>query len=280
MKKILVPTDFSKEAENALKVAVKLAKAYQYEEIVVLNMLELPSDTVKSAVNPHEIEQPPESLFFMKLAKRKFDKLLNKPFTKGVKITEAVEFRRAFDGILNSIEKYDIDLIVMGSSGASGIEEIFIGSNTEKVVRHSKIPVLVIKKEIEDFEVKNFVYASDLDQKSRRSFWKALKLADLLNAKLHLLYVNTLGKFHTTEEVEEKAALFVKGAPSDNFETVIYNAHTIEEGILGYTKKLDAELMGIATSGKRGLAHLLNGSISQELVNHAEKPVITFRIGK
>lgn len=277
MEKILVPTDFSEEAENALKVAAQLAKKYD-AEIFLMNMLEFPADTYKSAVNPNEIEQLPESLFFMKMARKRFDKLLNQDFLKGVKITQTVEFRKAFDGIIDGVNKYNIDLIVMGSAGASGISEIFIGSNTEKVVRHSKIPVLVIKEAVENFKVNNFVFATDLEDKRKQAFWKALKLANEIDAKLHVVYVNTLSRFNTTNEIEKKIESFTADAPLQNFTTHIYNAHSIEEGILKYAKKVDADLMGIATSGRKGLAHLLNGSISQELVNHAKKPVITFRM--
>lgn len=278
MRKILVPTDFSIQAEEALKVAAQLAERYSYE-IYLMNVLDLPADTYKSSVTNTQVsEHPPESLFFMRLARQRFQKLLKKDFLSGVKVTDTVEFRRTFDGILDATEKYDIDLIVMGSSGASGLQEIFIGSNTEKVVRNSKVPVLVIKEAIEDLNIQNFVFATDFTTKGKTSFWKALKLAKRLKAELHLVYINTPNKFQTTKDLEEKMNTFTQDAPFNNYTKTVFNDYSIEEGVLSFTKSLNAELIGIATSGRKGLAHLLNGSISEDLVNHAKKPIITFRI--
>lgn len=280
MKRILVPTDFSPQAENALKVAVQLAKKFD-AEIYLMNMLELPLDLVSSSVtssNNQEGEQLPESLFFMRLAHKRFEELLGQDYLKGVKITDTVEFRSAFDGIIEGVKKYDADLIVMGSNGATGMKEVFVGSNTEKVVRHAERPVLVVKKEIENFEVNDFVFATDFVAKGKDAFWRALKFAALFGAKIHLVYINTANKFKTTQEIGVKMKAFTQDAPSDNFSLEVYNDSSIEKGILNYSKQIDAQLMGIATNGRRGLAHLLNGSISEDLVNHAQKPVVTFRV--
>lgn len=280
MKRILVPTDFSTEAENALKVAAQLARKHD-SEIYLMNLLELPYDTASSGAGIKQGNEPlPESLLFMRLAHQRFQKLLNQDFLKGIKVTDTVEFREAFEGIIDGVKKYNADLIVMGSAGASGMQEFFVGSNTEKVVRNSEVPVLVIKDEVPNFEVKNFVFASDFEVKGRETFKQALKVAELLEARLHLLYINTSSKFRTTNEIDKKIDGFIQDEPLENFTVKVYNDHSIKEGILNYTKNIDAELMGIATNGRRGLAHLLNGSISEDLVNHAKKPVLTFRIPK
>ncbi|HLS30302.1 MAG TPA: universal stress protein [Flavobacteriaceae bacterium] len=280
MKKILVPTDFSNEAENALKVAAQLARKYD-SEIYLMNLLELPYDTASSDAGIKRGNEPlPESLLFMRLAHQRFQKLLNQDFLKGIKVTDTVEFREPFQGIIDGVKKYDADLIVMGSAGASGMQEFFVGSNTEKVVRNADVPVLVIKDEVPIFEVKDFVFASDFEKKGKETFKKALKVAERLGAKLHLLYINTSSKFRTSNEINKKIAEFIQDIPNDNYTTTVYNDHSIKEGILNYTKNIDAELMGIATNGRKGLAHLLNGSISEDLVNHAKKPVLTFRLPK
>ena len=73
MKRILVPTDFSVEAENALKVAAQLAKKYN-SEIYLLHMLELPLDLIDPMHNSSEL---PEAMFFMQLAHKKFEKVMN-----------------------------------------------------------------------------------------------------------------------------------------------------------------------------------------------------------
>ena len=276
MKKILVPTDFSDEAENALKVAAQIAKKFE-SEIFLLHMLELPLDLIDPS-NPSGSGDLPEAIFFMKLAHQKFTNVMKSDYLKGIKIHETVEFHQAFEGIMEISKKHDCDVIIMGSSGAEGLKDIFIGSNTEKVVRHSKIPVLVIKNEIPMFEVKKFVFATDLDSKAIPTFKEAMEFAHKLSTTIELVMVNTAGKFRTSDEIEEKLEYFTADINKDDFQFKVYNDVNIETGILNYAKKIDADLIGISTHGRQGLAHFINGSLSEDLVNHAKRPIVTFKI--
>ena len=71
---------------------------------------------------------------------------------------------------------------------------------------------------------------------------------------------------------------FTKGMNLENYSLNIYNDHSVEKGILNFAKEMDAQLVGMSTHGRKGLSHFFNGSISEDLVNHAQRPVITFRI--
>ena len=276
MKRILVPIDFSKEAENAARVAAHIARKTG-SEIYLVHMLELPVTTVDPA-EMNAISSEPQIIYFMKLAHEKFEKFIALPFFKGLKVVESVQFQHAFSGIIAESEKSNIDLIVMGSQGASGLQEMFIGSNTEKVVRRSKIPVLVIKKEIEQFEVNDMVFASDFNKESKTTFQRVADFANLFDAKLHLLYINTIHNFNTTKNIEKRIADFMKDFDFSNYTTMIYNDISIEKGILSYARYIDADLIALNTHGRSGLSQLFNGSIGQELANHALRPVITFKI--
>lgn len=275
MKNILVPTDFSDQAEKALKVAAQLARKFD-GEIYLLHMLELPLQLI-DPVNgsSHNL---PEAIFFMKLAHQRFAKIMKEPYLKGLKVHETVEFHRAFDGIMEIGKEKNCDLIVMGSHGASGFQEMFIGSNTEKVVRHSEIPVLVIKNEIPEFKIKNFIFASDANPDHKPLLKKALNFAKTLGATLHLLFVNTPNEFVTSKIAHKKMEEFAEDFESENLQIHIYNDISVEQGILNFANKLDAGLIGIGTHGRKGLAHFFNGSISEDLVNHANRPVVTFKI--
>jgi len=274
MKKILIPTDFSTQAEKALEVAAKLAKKHHYE-LHLLHVLDLPENDVDSLKNHSDI---PEALYFMKLAQKRFEKLKSKPYLKGITIHESVEFKNIFKGIYHACEKNNIDLIVMGSNGASGFKEILIGSNTEKVVRTSDIPVLVIKKNHKNFDVKDFVFASDFKDESIKPFKKAIKLAKMLKANLHLLMVITPNKFVNTTKAKHKIRSFIDKVKLKNYSINTYNDSTIEKGIVNFSKSISADLIGISTHGRTGLSHFINGSISEDLVNHVKRPVITFKI--
>lgn len=278
MKKILVPTDFSEQAENALKVAAQMAKKFN-GEIYLLHMLELPMQLVGtgSAVGGGN-NNLPEAIYFMKLAKKRFTEILNQPYLNGIKVHETVEFHQAFEGIMEVSEKYDCNIIIMGSHGASGFKEMFIGSNTEKVVRNSSIPVLVIKNEHEVFQVENFVFATDCEQENKHTLSQAIQFADKINAKLHLVYINTANNFKTSEDTNQCLRDYISGTDLTDYTFNVYNDVTVESGILNYAKSINADLIGIGTHGRKGLAHFFNGSISEDLVNHAQRPVVTFKI--
>lgn len=275
MKNILVPTDFSPQAEMALKVAAQLARKFD-GEIFLLHMLELPLQLIDPVGGGGQ--NIPEAIFFMKLAHQRFSKIMREPYLKGIKVHETVEFHRAFDGIMEIGKEKKCDLIVMGSHGASGFQEMFIGSNTEKVVRHSEIPVLVIKKEIPEFEIQNFVFATDANPGHKHLLRKAIKFAKTINASLHLLFVNTPNDFMTSEEVTKRIQEFAGDSKSKDYKVHIYNDVSVEKGILNFAEKTNAGLLGIGTHGRKGIAHFFNGSISEDLVNHATRPVITFKI--
>ncbi|UOB19015.1 universal stress protein [Abyssalbus ytuae] len=272
MKNILVPTDFSPQSEYALKAAAQLAKKYD-AQIHLLHVLELPIHL--ASVDSGQI---PEALFFLKLAHQRFEKFMDKPYLKGIKIHESVESQKMVDGIAHFVKSNDVDLIVMGSSGASGIKEMFIGSNTEKVVRNSDIPVLILKEEMKNAEINNFVYACDFETTSYNSYKKAVEFADDFDAEMHLLFVNTPNQFTTTNESEMRMSEFVGKLKPKNYSLNIYNDDTIEQGILNFSRSINADMIGVSTHGRRGLNHFFNGSIGEDVANHAIRPVITFKI--
>ena len=274
MKKILVPTDFSKEAESALKVASQIAKKHG-SEIYLLHMLEIPMQDI-DAVSSHA--EVPEVMFFMKMAHQKFKEIMDSDFLNGVTVHEIVKPDGTFNGIADICKEHGISMITMGSHGASGLKEMFIGSNAEKVVRSSDVPVLVIKNEQEDFSVDDIVFASDFKNDNKETYRQATDFATAFGAQVHLLMVNTASNFTTTKKANDRINSFIEDYSFKNFTVNIYNDESIEKGILNFSKLIDADLIGISTHGRQGIAHFFNGSISEDLVNHANRPVITFKI--
>ncbi|WNH11043.1 universal stress protein [Thalassobellus suaedae] len=189
-----------------------------------------------------------------------------------------VEFHEIFKGVFHVCEKQNIDLIIMGSNGVSNFKEILIGSNTEKVVRTSTNPVLVIKKEHENFKIKDFVFASDFKDENKTSYKVAIQFAEILKAKLHLLMVNTPNKFITSSKAKNRMEKFASSFDFTKYSINIYNDLSIETGIMNFSESIKVDLIGMSTHGRQGISHFFNGSISEDLVNHAKRPIITFKI--
>ena len=274
MKRILVPTDFSKHAEYALRVAAQIAKKNN-SKIYLLHMLELPhqgSDAVSSG------SAIPQIMYFKEMAINKLETLMDADFLEGINVSEIIQFGKAFDGIMEISKKNSVDLIVMGSHGASGYEEMFIGSNAEKVVRSSDVPVLVIKNEIEEFKANKLVFASDFSDEIKKPFAKLVEFATIFNSHLDLVMINTPNSFKSTAVAEKIMSDFLEETNFTNYSTHIYNDVNVEKGILNYSSSVDADLIGMCTHGRTGFSHFFNGSISEDLVNHTVRPVITFKI--
>lgn len=289
MKTILVPTDFSDTANNALKVAVGLSKKHG-SKLILLHMLEigkhlLPDNMIlTNDVQPSNLTHSndlPEAIFYMKLAQRRFEDVRELPFMKDVEYQEAVQNHIDFKGVIDTANKYEADLIIMGSHGTSGIEEIFVGSNTEKIVRYSNIPVLVIKEENNDFQMDHVVFASDFTDEAVEPFNRANKLFNILGAKIKLVYVNTPGDyFMSSSEMRTKVKSFLnKTEQSDVVEGVSFvSDYTVEKGVLNFANDNNVDAIAVATHGRTGISHFISGSISEDIANHATKPVITFKI--
>jgi len=271
MKRILVPTDFSKEAEMALKVAAFIATKND-SEIFILHSIEMPmylSSVSKGAV--------PESIFHIKLAENKFEELLEKPYIDDIEVHEAIGHGEVHMDINEAVDKKNIDLIVIASHGVSGFKEMFIGSNTEKVVSSSNVPVLVIKNEHQSFDINNFVYLSDLSEDCIIPFKKAQKFAKDAGVSINLLYVNTPSHFKTTSEINQKLKEFTMSIGVENYTFHIHNDTSVENGILNFAKETNADLIGLGTHGRKGLLSFFNSNTQEDIVNHANLPVITFR---
>ena len=273
MKKIIVPIDFSEQSEYALKVASSLAKKHG-SEILALHMLELNQAMISSSEGFH----PEQTVFLIKLAEKRFSEFLNKPYLEGIKVMPIIKHYKVFSEVNEVAREHGAELIVMGSHGTDGLKEIFVGSNAERVVRNADIPVLVIKNEIEDFKVDRLVFASDFKDENLPAFKKAKDFADLLSAKIDMVYVNTPGdSFLSTADNFERINKFLSKA-NVAMEVEIYNDYSVERGILNYSESINADAIGIPTHGRKGLSHFFMGSIGEDVANHSKIPVVTFKI--
>ena len=277
MKKIIVPIDFSKHSEFALKTAALLAKKYN-ATVYALHMLDLQEVSLSES----EIYQQEKAMFFLKLAEKKFKKFLIKEYLKEVKVVPIIKHYKVFSEVNSIAEEVKADLIVVGSHGASGLKEFFVGSNTEKVVRYSNLPVLVIKNEMLNTDFSDIVIATDFSEESIPAFKRMLKTLDFLNAQKHLLYVNLPNEdFKTTSEMEAKANSFLMKAEGNTDRLINVNYvcdRSIEKGILNFSNAVGADLISVITHGRKGISHIFAGSIAEDITNHSTLPIMTFKI--
>ncbi len=272
MKKILVPTDFSEHATYAAKVAAKIARLTN-SRIYFLHVIDIPVYDTNMGIGEHADVM--EGLMILQQVKKKFKELFAQPYLQGINVGEVLTFSGVHENIAQQVEKYEIDLIVMGSHGARGWTEFFVGSNTEKIVRLAKCPVITVKRDPEDFEPKKILFASSFDGDDHQVFENLKDFASIFGSEIHLLKVNTPSGFEPSWQSQEKMKKFAlkHGIAEDRLH--IYNSYNIEEGIMAFSKDIHADMLAMGIHGRNGLSLFFTGSVASDLVNHTRRPVFT-----
>lgn len=279
MKKILVPTDFSKTAQIAVGVAADVARKAG-AELTFLHVVEEASGSSFNVEGEATYGGDSEEKFFtiklIERAKKQMAKTLEDPRLSGLKVKQELRIGSAFHGMTTIIAERKVDLVVMGTAGNSDLENMVIGSNTEKVVRTSQCPVLVVNKKPVTTEFKNIVYATSMSE-DEEVFSRIVKRAQqMYDATIHLVRINTPGNFQRDFVVKKYMLDFAKKLQLKNYTLNVFNDVTEEEGIAYFAESINADLIAMATHGRTGFAHLLAGSIAEDVVKHAKRPVMTF----
>jgi nucleotide-binding universal stress UspA family protein len=281
MKKILVPTDFSKPAQIAVDTARDIALKTG-AQLILLHVVEDAaggSYNVEGEVNFDGDAE--DRLFTLKLiekSRKLLEKQASDPKLSNIKVKTLLRLGTPFHGMQTIITEQKVDLVVMGTSGRTQIEEMVIGSNTEKIVRLSHCPVLTVQKKPLNSDFKSMVYATSLN-KDEEVFSRVVRnTQELYNATIHLVYVNTPGNFQREVVVRKYMQDFAKRLQLKNFTINVFSDRTEEEGIIYFAEQVDADLITMATHGRTGFAHVLSGSIAEDVVSHAKRPVLTFVI--
>lgn len=279
MKNILVPTDFSKPANIATEVAADIARRANAELILLHVVEEIVGNSLNVVGQVSAGDQWEERLFTMKLiekGKKQLAKLVEDPKFEGVKVKQELRIGSPYHGMNAIITERKVDLVVMGTSGRSDLEQMIIGSNTEKVVRMSHCPVLTMHNKPASRDFKSIVYATAMD-KDEEIFSRIVRSTQkLYDSTVHLVRINTPGNFQRDVVVKKYMQDFAKKLQLKNFTINVFNDVSEEEGIIYFADSIDADLIAMATHGRTGFAHVLAGSIAEDVVSHSKRPVLTF----
>lgn len=278
MKHILVPCDFSEQAINAFRVALDVAHQ-SGGTIHVVNVVELPvlHDTVLMPVLSFE-----ESLLneLRENASKQFEKIQQTYAGEGVKIVSSIEFGATSMMLLDYVADNEIDLVVMGTKGASGMKELLIGSNAEKIVRHAPCPVMVIRKYVPMKSIKKIVFPNSLEQDGEDLVMHVKALQDFFKASLHVVWINTPNNFVSDSITQKRLHDFASRYMLKDFTINVYNDRFEENGIINFTHFIGADMIVMGTHGRKGISHVLNGSVTEDVVNHVDCPIWTYTIKK
>ncbi|HAC23404.1 MAG TPA: universal stress protein [Cytophagales bacterium] len=282
MKTILVPTDFSKNAGLAMDVARDIALKSK-AKVIMLHVVEAAdSGTFNVEGEAARGADMQDRFFTMKLierSKKQLEKAVQDPKYSDIRVEGELRLGNAYHGIQSIITEHKVDLVVMGTAGQSKAEEVLVGSNTEKVVRRSKCPVLTVHNKPVTTNFKSIVYATSM-AKDEEVFSRIIKRTQqLYDSTINLVRINTPGDFQPDHIVMDYMEKFAKNLGLKNYSINTYNDLSVEEGILRFSQTVGADLIAMATHGRTGLSHLLAGSVAESVVSKAKRlPVLTFSV--
>ena len=270
MKSILVPTDFSDCAEEAVKMALAIAKRAR-SHICFLHLFR--EQSVVSTI-PHAGHYNPIANADDKRANRNLSELVMRAERSGLEATPVLIRSMDMKEITNYTANCSADLIVMGSHGATGFKEFFIGSNAQYVVRHASVPVIVVKKIPEISEIRNIVFASTFREDMTKPFSKVVDLAKLLDASIDMLFV-ALNISQIKEHRGEAAMLQI----ADKFPGLSFTRNRIdtndeEWGIEHFVHMYSTDMIAISKNEYSGVFKILSRNIAELLVKHEVTPVM------
>lgn len=282
MTKVLVPYDFSEQAQFALDFSTQIGETMDNIHIEVIHVMEVPNAASFGTMGGGDtIPDMENQMFFIEMMNKRKGQLADmraKYAGKAFSFEAKIKLGNAFKSISESIAEENPDLVIMGSKGVSGMEEVLIGSNTEKVVRTASCPVVTIKAKTSPDQIKKIVFASDFANESPEVAARIKRLSHLLNAQLYLVFVNTPGNFESSRESIMRIKDFTKQHNIADAKAEIYNSRSEESGILEFAEDIDADLIAMTTHGRTGFLHLITGSIAEDVVNHSTRPVWTYKV--
>jgi len=275
MKKILVPTDFSQTALNALKYAAELAKINS-AKLYVLNISFIPDFYVNDLSNYsfHETEMQSTIERIKKISVAKLDELLKYSFIQSLDvISEVILGYSIYFEITNYAKNIKSDIIVMGSHSGKKSSLFNIGSNTERVIRTTEIPVLIVNKQMSPGKIKKIVFASDFEKDAGKVYPFLHSLVKEFNSEIHLLYINTKTNFREYEEIRSLIVRFKKLFPG-NFKMVIRASKNIDEGIVKYASSIKSDMIALGVKRRKGISLYLTDRITERIIHKSNIPVL------
>lgn len=279
MKTILVPTDFSQPAEWALETATGIAKKAK-GQLILLHIIEQPtSESFNVEGQVMEGEDWEDKVFTLKLIEKNRTQMIEMAQfveSAGVRVKCEMRLGSPFHGMRTVITDHKVDLVVMGTSGRSTFEEMIVGSNTEKVVRYAKCPVLTVHEKPSGKDLVSIVYASSLNENEKEFADVVKSIQHMCDAKIHLVRINTPMNFRPDHEVKQVMQNFARKLNLQDYTMNVFSDRSEEEGILHFASSINADLIAMATHGRTGFAHVLVGSIAEDVVNHSSRPVLTY----
>lgn len=268
MKKIIVPVDFSDDSLKALKLAIYIAEKVQANiQLVHVKKTKTLAGLFKSTDGSLTQSQIEEN----------FHELVSSTDSHGLVINYTVRQGSVAKEIANYADELDAYLIIMGTHGASGFEEFWMGSNAYKVVTNASCPVITMRGTFERKSFSRIVLPIDSSNNTRQKVPFTMELARYFNAEIHVLAVCTDESDEWVRKITNYTAQVCRFLNEKGIDVVyeFVNGSNITDMTIEYAQKVDADLISIMTEQETALENTFLGPFAQQMVNHSPIPVLS-----
>jgi nucleotide-binding universal stress UspA family protein len=277
MKKILVPTDFSANAMKAVLYAAEIAKK-SGATVYLMHVIEPVTDRIHQ---PYALHERLEN----EIANNRLNELdtLQKSITisyPGVKTETEIAKGMVTNSIADFAGNTQIDLIVMGTKGATGLKEIFMGSIAAGTIGRTKIPVLAIPDEYEMEEPDGILFATNHFEENKALLNKIVDVAKLFSATIHIAAFIDTDTADATDYLYNKRQLnhyldFLKKAyPDVAFKGELLEGSVFEETIEVYDSKNEVDIIAMITYPKSFWERFIKKSMTKKMAFHTKIPLL------
>lgn len=272
--KIVVPVDFGEQAQIAIEQAAHLAKMIS-AEITLVYVMESGGFLSRFVSKGQDEEMRKE-------IDSKLDELIDQvQKDHGVKCDRVIAHGSVYDKVAEVADMLSAKFIVMGTNGSTGARKRFIGSNTLRIVRESKVPVITIKGKHHRDGCKNIVVPLDLTKETREKVNKAMEFAKMYGADIRIVSVLfTTDEFivnRLTRQLSQVKAYVEKHSTRCTAEIIkgIKGEESLGQIIVDYANKVEGDLLLIMTQQEQDITDLFIGSAAQEIINKSDIPVLS-----
>jgi len=265
MKNFIVPVDFSNESLNGLKLALLFSK-HTSIDIHMINVLNKTGDTEKGIIDAE-----------MKIAEDKFRDIIRE-FTPQLGKDSSIGFTinrgRIYHEVVNLAETWPDSVITASTHGASGFQELFIGSNAFRIISATEKPVIAIRKNGCPSNINKIILPIDLSIDSRQKVPFTTELARLFNAEIHVVGIHTLRGLGNKRKIRSyisQVSAFIEDKV--HCETNEVSGDNVAEMVVNYAHTVKADMISITTEKPSGISLLIGNTVHQ-ILNKAEIPVL------
>lgn len=276
MRKILFPTDFSQTADNAFIYALKLADSIQ-AHLIVLHTYEMPVISSTSAGQPELIQEVYTSIEMTHFQNYKdkapeLRKIAKDHGLEHVEISYIFEEGTLLYALHRIKEEEKIDLIVMGTNGASGFEKKLLGSNTISVIKSVDIPVVSVPHKAHYRGISNIGFTTLFKEKDKVALQEIIEIATLLHANVKVLHVLTKENPDIEKTIEDWKTHF----KSDRISFYTILNEDIEESIFYFMDHHHIDILAIVRRNRNFFDRLFGSSLTKKLTYHSSDPIMVF----